>query len=72
MGSITEEYYHKTFDANVKGLLFTVQKALPLLNDGASMILTGSAAAAKAPPASGFTPRAKRLFAHSCEPGPWN
>jgi len=50
--SITEEYYDKTFDTNVKGLLFTVQKALPFLNDGASIILTGSAAAAKALPAS--------------------
>ena len=47
LGNITEEYYDKTFDTNVKGLLFTVQKALPLLNDGASIILTGSAAAAK-------------------------
>jgi NAD(P)-dependent dehydrogenase (short-subunit alcohol dehydrogenase family) len=45
LGSITEEYYDKTFDTNVKGLLFTVQKALPFLNDGASIILTGSAAA---------------------------
>jgi hypothetical protein len=35
LGSITEEYYDKTFDTNVKGLLFTVQKALPFLNDGA-------------------------------------
>ena len=50
LGSITEEYYDKTFDTNVKGLLFTVQKALPLLNDGASIILTGSAAAAKGTP----------------------
>jgi NAD(P)-dependent dehydrogenase (short-subunit alcohol dehydrogenase family) len=47
LGNITEEYYDKTFDTNVKGMLFTVQKALPLLNDGASIILTGSAAAAK-------------------------
>jgi NAD(P)-dependent dehydrogenase (short-subunit alcohol dehydrogenase family) len=47
LGSITEDYYDTTFDINVKGLLFTVQKALPLLNDGASIILTGSAAASK-------------------------
>src|ERR1700691_4114220 len=32
LGSITEDYYDKTFDTNVKGLLFTVQKALPFLN----------------------------------------
>ena len=39
---ITEEHYDKTFNTNVKGTLFTVQKALPLLVDGASVILTGS------------------------------
>ena len=38
-GTITEELYDWTFDINVKGLLFTVQKALPLLPDGASIIL---------------------------------
>jgi NAD(P)-dependent dehydrogenase (short-subunit alcohol dehydrogenase family) len=53
LGSITEEYYDRTFDTNVKGMLFTVQKALPLLNDGASIILTGSAAAAKGTPSFG-------------------
>jgi NAD(P)-dependent dehydrogenase (short-subunit alcohol dehydrogenase family) len=53
LGSITEEYYDTTFDINVKGLLFTVQKALPLLNGGASIILTGSAAASKGTPAFG-------------------
>jgi NAD(P)-dependent dehydrogenase (short-subunit alcohol dehydrogenase family) len=53
LGSITEEYYDKTFDTNVKGLLFTVQKALPFLNDGASIILTGSVAAAKGTPSFG-------------------
>ena len=53
LGSITEEYFDTTFDTNVKGLLFTVQKALPLLNDGASIILTGSAAAAKGTPSFG-------------------
>jgi NAD(P)-dependent dehydrogenase (short-subunit alcohol dehydrogenase family) len=42
LGEITEEQYDKTFDTNVKGTLFTVQKALPLLEDGASIILTGS------------------------------
>lgn len=39
---IDEEHFDQIFGANVKGLLFTVQKALPLLNDGASIILTGS------------------------------
>ncbi len=41
---ITEEHYEHTFATNVKGTLFTVQKALPLLRDGASVILTGSTA----------------------------
>ena len=39
LGSITEEHFDKTFNSNVKGLLFTVQKALPLMKDGASIIL---------------------------------
>ncbi|WP_020204444.1 MULTISPECIES: SDR family NAD(P)-dependent oxidoreductase [Cupriavidus] len=44
LGTITEAHYESTFDTNVKGTLFTVQKALPLLKDGASVILTGSTA----------------------------
>ena len=44
LGSITVEHYDDTFDRNVKGVLFTVQKALPLLAEGASVILTGSTA----------------------------
>ncbi|MFF8952498.1 SDR family oxidoreductase [Streptomyces sp. NPDC014940] len=43
---VTEEHFDTTFGINVRGTLFTVQKALPLLNDGASVILTGSTAAA--------------------------
>src|ERR1700719_3614599 len=39
LGEITEEFYDSIFDINVKGVLFTVQKALPLLADGASIIL---------------------------------
>ncbi|QXI26599.1 SDR family NAD(P)-dependent oxidoreductase [Pseudomonas vanderleydeniana] len=45
LGQITEEHYDDTFDRNVKGVLFTVQKALPLLANNASVILTGSTAA---------------------------
>ena len=41
-GEITEAHFDKTFNTNVRGLLFTVQKALPLLAKGASVILTGS------------------------------
>jgi NAD(P)-dependent dehydrogenase (short-subunit alcohol dehydrogenase family) len=44
LGSITEEQFDDTFGRNVKGVLFTVQKALPLLVDGGSIILTGSTA----------------------------
>jgi NAD(P)-dependent dehydrogenase (short-subunit alcohol dehydrogenase family) len=47
LGSITEEHFDKTFDINVKGLLFTVQKALPLLRDGGSIILNASIAGSK-------------------------
>ncbi len=47
MVTITEEHFDKTFGINVKGLLFTVQKALPLFQDGGSIILTASTAASK-------------------------
>ncbi|WP_239953975.1 SDR family NAD(P)-dependent oxidoreductase [Pantoea sp. Z09] len=47
LGAITEEHFDRIFGTNVRGVLFTVQKALPLLTDGASVILTGSTAAVK-------------------------
>jgi len=53
LGKITEEHFDKLFDINVKGTLFTVQKALPLLKDGGSIILTGSVAGVKGTPAFG-------------------
>jgi NAD(P)-dependent dehydrogenase (short-subunit alcohol dehydrogenase family) len=53
LGSVTEEYFDKIFNINVKGTLFTVQKALPLLNDGGSIILTGSVASIKGTPGMG-------------------
>jgi len=46
-GAITEEHFDSIFDINVKGVLFTVQKALPLLPDGASIILNASIVASK-------------------------
>ena len=49
--AVTEEYFDRIFSTNVKGALFTAQKALPLLNDGGSIILTGSVASAKGAPA---------------------
>lgn len=51
LGAITEEHFDKTFNANVKGMLFTVQKALPLLKDGSSVILNASIAASTGPAA---------------------
>jgi NAD(P)-dependent dehydrogenase (short-subunit alcohol dehydrogenase family) len=47
LGAITEAHFDKMFGINVKGLLFTVQKALPLLQDGGSIILIASTAASK-------------------------
>ncbi|RKG87304.1 glucose 1-dehydrogenase [Corallococcus sp. CA049B] len=51
LGSITEAHFDQTFNVNVKGTLFTVQKALPLLKDGGSVILTGSTAGSDGSPA---------------------
>jgi NAD(P)-dependent dehydrogenase (short-subunit alcohol dehydrogenase family) len=49
-GKITEDFYDSMFDVNVKGVLFTVQKALSLLSDGASIILNASIAGSKGLP----------------------
>ncbi len=51
LGEISEDHYQRTFDTNVKGVLFTVQKALPLLKDGASIILTASTTSVSGTPA---------------------
>jgi len=53
LGAITEEPFDKLFSINVKGTLFTVQKALPLLKDGGSIILNGSVASVKGTAAFG-------------------
>lgn len=47
LGAITEEHFDRIFGTNVRGMLFTVQKALPLLTDGASVILTSSTTSVK-------------------------
>jgi NAD(P)-dependent dehydrogenase (short-subunit alcohol dehydrogenase family) len=47
LGEITEELFDKTFGLNARGTLFTVQKALPLFNDGGSIFMTGSVASLK-------------------------
>jgi len=67
-GEITEEHYDSIFNINVKGLLFTVQKALPLVPDGASIILNASIVASKGLPASSVysaTKAAVRSFART-------
>ena len=51
LGAITEESYEKTFGVNVKGTLFTVQSALPLMSEGGSIILTGSTTGSVGTPA---------------------
>ncbi|MHA3737804.1 SDR family NAD(P)-dependent oxidoreductase [Pseudomonas sp. Eth.TT006] len=51
LGSITAQHIDETFDTNVKGLIFTVQKALPLMGQGGSIILTGSSAGTTGAPA---------------------
>ena len=68
LGDITEEFYDSIFDINVKGLLFTVQKALPLLPDGASIILNASIVASKGLPSISVysaTKAAVRSFART-------
>ncbi|MEV0084066.1 SDR family oxidoreductase [Saccharopolyspora sp. NPDC050642] len=56
---VSEEHFDRIFGVNVRGLLFTVQKALPLLSDGASVILTSSIAASKGVEASSVYSAAK-------------
>jgi NAD(P)-dependent dehydrogenase (short-subunit alcohol dehydrogenase family) len=68
LGSITEAHYDKTFDVNVKGVLFTVQKALPLLVDGGAIILNASIVSSKGMPAFSVysaTKAALRSFART-------
>jgi NAD(P)-dependent dehydrogenase (short-subunit alcohol dehydrogenase family) len=68
LGSITESHFDKTFNTNVKGLLFTVQKALPLLPAGAAIILNASTAATVGTPAFSVysaTKAAVRSFARN-------
>ncbi len=68
LGEITEELYDWTFDINVKGVVFTVQKALPFLPEGASIILNASIVASKGLPMNSVysaTKAALRSFARS-------
>lgn len=68
LGAITEDHYRRTFDTNVKGVLFTVRKAVPLLREGASVILTSSTTSISGTPAFSVysaTKAAVRSFARN-------
>ena len=68
LGSITEEQFDKVFGVNVKGLLFSVQKALPLFRDGGAIVLNASVASLKGVPAFSVysaTKAAARSFART-------
>ena len=68
LGQITEAHFDKWFGINVKGLLFTVQKALPLMPDGASIVLNASIVSVKGTPAFSVysaTKAAVRSFART-------
>lgn len=68
LGEITEAHFDNTFDINVKGTLFTVQKALPLMRQGSSIVLNASVASIKGFPAFsvyGASKAAIRSFARS-------
>jgi NAD(P)-dependent dehydrogenase (short-subunit alcohol dehydrogenase family) len=68
LGQITEEFYHAIFDINVKGVLFTIQKALSLIPNGGSIILNASIVGSKGLPANSIysaTKAAIRSFART-------
>src|SRR5580704_7805359 len=68
LGEITEQHFDATFGLNARGTLFTVQKALPLFNDGGSIIMTGSVASVKGFPGFGVYAASKaalRSFART-------
>lgn len=68
LGEITEQHFDKEFGLIVRGTLFTAQKALPLINDGGSIILTGSVASVKGFPGFGVYAASKaalRSFART-------
>jgi NAD(P)-dependent dehydrogenase (short-subunit alcohol dehydrogenase family) len=68
LGTITEDFYDSIFNVNVRGLLFTVQKALPLMSEGSSIVLTASVVGSKGLPANSVysaTKAAVRSFART-------
>jgi NAD(P)-dependent dehydrogenase (short-subunit alcohol dehydrogenase family) len=68
-GAVTEEHFDKLFNINVRGTLFTVQKALRLLNEVALSFSTALSRVLRVLPPSASTPRVRRPSALSCEPG---
>jgi NAD(P)-dependent dehydrogenase (short-subunit alcohol dehydrogenase family) len=62
LGQISEELYESIFDVNVKGVLFTVQKALPLIPNGGSIILTASIVGSKGLPANSIYSATKAVL----------
>jgi len=65
--AVTPEVYDRMFDINTRGLFFTVQKSLPLLKDGGSIVLVGSSVSGMGLPASSYTPRPRRRCGPSRE-----
>ena len=65
LGEITEEQFNATFGLNARGTLFTVQKALPLFNDGGSIFMTGSIASVRGYP-SWSVYLASKAVLHAC------
>ena len=68
-GTVDEKFFDLHFDANVKGLFFSVQKGLPLMKDGGSVILTGSIADIKGFPAMSVYSATKAAVVRLHEPG---
>jgi NAD(P)-dependent dehydrogenase (short-subunit alcohol dehydrogenase family) len=64
--AVTEDHFDKLFNINVRGTLFTVQKALPLLKDGGSIILNGSVASVKGAAAFGLYAASKAAIRRAC------
>ncbi len=71
LSAITEAHVDRIFATNVRGVVFTVQKALPLLTDGASVILTGSTAAVKGRLTSASIAPVRPRYAAWRAPGRW-
>ncbi len=62
--AVTEEHFDRLFNTNARGLFFTIQKALPLLSEGASVILNASVVAQSGLPNTSIYSEPKRRFVH--------